>query len=640
MGTHVKRVRRKRHYPRRATASKGRVVVFLAALTVGFALGFLFLSYVPRAYRTWRETRILRQATELLEQQRFDEATAAAHQILRLRPDSLAAFRVLADASERQNLPDTVAWRAQIARLQPGNLDAQLNLASAALRFGQIDVARRALDNVAPSDRQKAAYHVVAGWLARAEGNDREVEEHFAAALRQEPTNELYQFNLAILRIRSSDPEQYDQARATLETLRKVAAFRAGALRALLSDAVQRDDLERADGLAQELQLTHQITFADYLLCLDFYRKLDEKKFQAVLEKIKPVALRDRRDLGALIDWMNRNGFAAEVLKWTEKLPPELTGAPPPAIGIAEALVEVKNWSRLKRWTRSGSWGDAEYLRLAYQAFSSRFLKQSGADAEFDSLWRAAERNAADRPEAELALARMASRWGLPAEAERLWQRVAKHPPMRREALDALYRIYRANNDLRRLLAIAKQLHESSPREPGLLANYARLALLIEPNTEDAQRHAREAYAAAPQDVNVALTHAFALYGSGRTSMGLDVLRTLPRETLLEPRAAVYTALLLADDNQLDAAREFIAAAKEGTLFPEEKKLLDEAIAKVAAAAAPPPVATPTPAPVATPAPAPPSPAPLQPQNAAAQPAPSPTPPPPEAPPPAPAPPR
>ena len=44
---------------------------------------------------------------------------------------------------------------------------------------------------------------MVAGWLARAQGNDADVEMHFAAAVAQEPANELYQFNLAVLRIRS-----------------------------------------------------------------------------------------------------------------------------------------------------------------------------------------------------------------------------------------------------------------------------------------------------------------------------------------------------------------------------------------------------------------------------------------------------
>ena len=116
--------------------------------------------------------------------------------------DSLAAFYILAEASEKQNRPETVAWRAQIARLQPQDLDSQLNLASAALRFGQLDTARKALENVAPADRDRAAYHVVAGWLARAQGNDADVEQHFAAAV--EPGAR--QRSLPIQSRRASDP--------------------------------------------------------------------------------------------------------------------------------------------------------------------------------------------------------------------------------------------------------------------------------------------------------------------------------------------------------------------------------------------------------------------------------------------------
>ena len=138
--------------------------------------------------------------------------------------------------------------------------------------------------------------------------------------MAKEPANDLYQFNLAVLRIRSPEPQKYEEALNTLERLRKVQGFRAGSLRALLADAVQRDELERADILAQELQMHPQVTFADYLLALDFYRKLDAKKFDAVLEKVKPVAARDPGDLARLMDWMNKNGMAAEVLKWSDKL--------------------------------------------------------------------------------------------------------------------------------------------------------------------------------------------------------------------------------------------------------------------------------------------------------------------------------
>src|SRR5207237_5874362 len=162
-------------------------------------------------------------------------------------PDSLPALYILAEVAEKENLEEAVSRREQIARLLPKDADSQLNLASAALRFGKLDLAREALDGVAPTDRDRAAFHVVAGWLARAEGNLAEQEEQFAAAVKKEPTNDLYQFNLAALRIHSSDPEKTAQARDTLQRLSKLAPYRSGALRALLNDAVGNNDLAAAD---------------------------------------------------------------------------------------------------------------------------------------------------------------------------------------------------------------------------------------------------------------------------------------------------------------------------------------------------------------------------------------------------------
>ncbi|HEX7516075.1 MAG TPA: hypothetical protein VF345_02180 [Chthoniobacterales bacterium] len=598
MAKHVRRIRRKRRVkpPGSAVFTPARAAICGGALVLGFAVGLFLLTYGPEAYSSWRETRLLKRASAMLAQQDFDGATQAAREIVQRRPDSLSAFYILAEASEKQNRPETVAWRAQIARLQPQDLDSQLNLASAALRFGQLDTARRALENVAPADRDRAAYHVVAGWLARAQGSDAEVEQHFAAAVSQEPGNDLYRFNLAVLRVRSEVPEKSDESRKVLERLSKVPGFRAGSLRALLGDAVQRNELERADTLAQDLQMSQQVTFTDYLLCLEFYRKLDQSKFSALLEKVKPVAARNPSDLALLMEWLNENGLAADVLKWMEKLPAELTTNPPPSIAIADAFVEGKNWSRLKRWTRSGSWGESEHLRLAYQAYGSKQSRQSAADAEFSSLWHSAERAAADRPDREIHLARLAAKWNFPAEAEQLWLRVSKNAPSRREALDALFRIYRANNDLLNLYRTAQRLHESSPNEPSVAADYARLALLVDQNTAEGHRVAKEAYERAPTEVNAAMTYAFSLYGLGRSAEGIEIMKKLPAEELHDPHAAVYAAVLLLDENQIAAAQEYLAAAQAGPIFPEEKKLLDEAIVK-ASLAAPSPASAPSPTP-------------------------------------------
>jgi thioredoxin-like negative regulator of GroEL len=614
----IRRVRRKRRgssrrrlksFPGLLRQSTPPQLALLIAITaLAFILGTIFSRYTSEVYNTWRQRRLLQRANVLVgqadsnaitaaaRQTNLDEAMKIAKQILRIQPNSLPAFYLLAEAAEKRNLEEAVSWRAQIARLLPDDLDSQLNLASAALRFGRLDVARKALDHVPASQRDRAAFHVVAGWLARAEGNYAEQEQQFAAAVKKEPENDLYQFNLTALQIRSPDPEKNANARATLERLSKTSAFRTGALRALLNDAVARNDFGAADDLAQQLQMAPQVAFSDYLLCLNFYRKLDEKKFDALLEKVKPVAAHNPSDLALLMDWMNTNGLAGEVLKWNDKLPVEVSTQPPVAIAVAEAFANLKNWSRLKRWTRAGSWKDADYLRLAYQALGARESRQATADAEFASLWRMAERDAEEQPDRQIKLARLATKWNFSVEADALWSRVSKNPATRREALDALYRIYLGNNELKKLYDVLQQLHQSSPNETAITANLARLGLALDENAAEAHRLAKEAYDRAPDDVNCAVTYAFSLYGLGRTHEGLDILRKLPPDQLHDPHAAVYVAALLLDENQSEAAKEFIEAADRGPIYLEERRLLDEAKLKFASA-------LPSPLPVASPSP-------------------------------------
>src|SRR4029077_6452816 len=100
-------------------------------------------------------SRLLRQAETNLKQGNFNGANDAARQALQINHDSLAAYPILAEATEKQNRAETVVWRAQIARLQPRDIASQLNLASAALRFGQLDAALTALDSVPKENPQR-----------------------------------------------------------------------------------------------------------------------------------------------------------------------------------------------------------------------------------------------------------------------------------------------------------------------------------------------------------------------------------------------------------------------------------------------------------------------------------------------------
>ena len=559
-----------------------RLVIAGGALILAIVLGAVLVSYTSRVYAGWHQTRVLQQAEFMLQQGRFDEATQTAQEFLTRHPESLPALSVLAEAAEKQNLEEAVTWRQQIARLRPKDPDSQLNLVSAALRFGNLNLARRALDQIPPQDRERAAFHVVAGWVASAEGNVAEQEEQFADAVKKEPQNDLYQFNLAALQIHSTDAQKKAYARENLQRLSKLAPYRTGALRALLNDAVERNELSAADNYAQQLQMSQEVTFSDYLLCLNFYRKLDEKKFRLSLERVKPFAAKNASDLASLMDWMTGNGLAAEAVKWIENLPTAKLTSVSTAVAVANAYAETKNWKRLARWTHKGTWGESDYLRIAYQAIAARQSRDKSPD-DFNKLWGDAEKSTNSKPEGQLALARLASKWNFEKQSEQLWLRVAENPPLRREALDALRKTYRQDNDTEKLYDVLRRLHESSPNEAPITADFARLGLNLERDLDRSHELAKEAYDRAPSELNCAITYALSLYRLGRNTDALAIIQSLPPDDLRDPHAAIYAALLLADASQIDAAKNYLGAA-DGRIYPEEKKVFEEASSKIATA--------------------------------------------------------
>jgi len=290
------------------------------------------------------------------------------------------------------------------------------------------------------------------------------------------------------------------------------------------------------------------------------------------------------------MDWMNENGLAGDLVKWIEKLPAAQLSSPPTSVAVADAYATTKNWSLLKRWTRAGTWGDFEYLRLAYQAIATRQSRSrsSGTDTEFNTLWQSAKELATEDSERELTLARLASKWDLEKQSEELWWRVVENPSARREALEELRRLYRAKNETAKLYDVLERLHDTSPTEAPITADLARLGLNLGENIERSHQLAKEAYDRAPKEINCAVTYAFSLSLLGRNTEAVAIIENLPPEQLHDAHAAVYVALLMAEASQIEAASDYIKAADDGEIYSEEEKILDEAKTKLAVASATP----------------------------------------------------
>src|SRR5262249_29421070 len=119
-----------------------RLALIITALLIAFLLGAIFVSYGSKLYEDWRQNRLLHRAAALLHEGKLSQASQHAQELLERHPDSLPALYILAEAAEQQNLEEAVGRREQIARLLPKDPDSQLNLASAALRFGKLALAR------------------------------------------------------------------------------------------------------------------------------------------------------------------------------------------------------------------------------------------------------------------------------------------------------------------------------------------------------------------------------------------------------------------------------------------------------------------------------------------------------------------
>src|SRR5438094_15203 len=108
MSAKSKRVRRKhRHKTSRWRRPQLRSAITIAVfILVGFAVGLFIFSWLHKGWNRWRESRLLTQASASLDQGDLDGAETIAHKALTIDPNSIASFRILAEATEKQNRND------------------------------------------------------------------------------------------------------------------------------------------------------------------------------------------------------------------------------------------------------------------------------------------------------------------------------------------------------------------------------------------------------------------------------------------------------------------------------------------------------------------------------------------------------
>ena len=541
--------------------------------------GVAFASY--RGYGELRKRNLAQQVQQFVDRGEYSSAVLVARRLLELDPDNIAATRAMADMADASGRAEAVGWRQRIVQLQPGITANQIALAKSALRSGQLELVDRVLDLVPQEARNDTAYHQVAGAKALARKQPAVAETHFAAAVAQEPANEQLALNLAMLRLTSPNREVADGARATLTSLATQPSTRVSALRALAAHALAHNDRADAQKWTAQLNSEAGATYADAFLHFQTVQGTDAAA--PALEELKTKAAVSPATAAEFITWMNRHGMAIVAAHFGAGLPPEIRKSQPVPLAMAESLSFMQDWPALRASVEGQNWGQFEALRLAVESHALHRLGREGGSLERQTVWRAALKAAETRPDQLIVIAQLAEGWGYAENAEEAWWKVASGNVNPRAALTALQRIYKAKQDTRGLLRVAKRALELNPGDLVAANNCASLALLLSRDST-ARRMAAKLHSEHPTNRAMAATHAFGLHTAGKTVEAVELMERMKEEELRHPAIAAYYVVMLVESGNLSRARLFLPNAQRAALLPEEQQLLSDATRKLVAA--------------------------------------------------------
>jgi predicted Zn-dependent protease len=526
------------------------------------------------AYRMWKEKRLTKEAQIFYEQGEYRSAALKAQRVLMMNPSNLEASRIMAEVLEAARVRESILWRRRLTELTPDDPQQRYAWASSALSFGEASMAVQALGSFPKAARETAAYHSLAGSIAMVQGKVELAEQHYAEALRLEPDKKQRQLDLANVELQDADPKIRQRAEATLSRFLADKEKRVDALRMLTVDAARTARMEKALDLATKLQEDPNAKFSDHLIHLNLLHAASNKRFATKLQELQGRAKEKPEELFDLLSWMNGNRTALLALNWAKSLPEKITSEPPAPLAIGESYTILSDWDGLKRYTEHGSWGVIDFGRCALLALAHR---KQGEEFKSKSQWINATRSAQKRPDALIALARLASAWSWETEAEELLWDIANgnFPP--EWVLTALHKIYAQRRDSHGLYRLLKRELALNPKDPHATNQVIYASLLLSDNTERANDKAAALYKNHPDDITIATTYALALHFQRKNEEALQVMERFKDSDLRNPDVAVYYALLLTATGQNEKAREYFKLGENSPLLPEEQKMVNQA---------------------------------------------------------------
>ena len=532
------------------------------------------IPYLWSRYQGWNERRRLERARQALVQGNAKAALLEARGVLERSPKNEYALAIVDRANEAMKAPEAMTWRRVDNAVETADSDQLLGLAEGFLATQDYATAERVLKKVNEGRRTTAKYHDLLGQLAVGRDDLAGARQHWAEAARLDPGDESLRIKSLALLLLVNDPTERAEALAQLEEMAKTDSGSLAARRALIADAQRRQDFSRARELAAELAAAPGAVFLDKLVLLESLYALRPKRneeFDATLAELEKLAAVSPADVLTLASWMLDRYFAFQVLEWAQELPPETFAQMPAAPVLAQAYVQTADWKQVKQLVEGASWGDQEFMRLA---FFSLALERQGNRKASETIWQDATAAAQLTPDRLERLARACELWGWREQAEELLWKLGQSEWCPRWVVDSLWTTAITRGDTPRLREVTKMQLRMDPRNISIRNNLANLTLLLGEPDEATLREAQAVHEEQPESAPIATTYGLSLFLQGRASDAVKMLETYPAEQLRDPIVAVYFGAFLAAAGQTERALEFLDLADGATKLPEEAALV------------------------------------------------------------------
>jgi hypothetical protein len=529
------------------------------------------------AYPWWVERNAIRVAQQWLEAGQYRNAADAAARATRVAPTRPEPWRIASELARLGGQRDkALQYARHAASLAPTDSDLGIGWAAAALNAGDLAEAKAALQHQPPEAiAASPEAQRILGELARRDLRLAEARDHFAAAAQLEGPKAINEVPLGLILLQSTVATERQRGIDSLTKWTTDAEWGPAALRALLADALQRDDRAGMLRWAEALRAHPRVAVGDMPTWLLALSRADQARYAAALAQLQKDHAVSPAAAAQLLGWLNQIGRSADAVAWMKTLPaPAMRRTPLAALG-AEALRATGAWEELQTWTSGPGWDqDTEFLRWTY-GLAAALQRQDTAKA--NELWSTLYNHGQLNAGHALFAASTLYSWGVKDKALELWWRAAEQDGSNAvEALGALARHYQVSRDAEGLYRAFRRLHSLQPQEAAIGNNFAFYALLLGREQRVAAQLARTNAEQHPDNLDYLATQGFSLTQQGRAVDALALLR--PKATLAADSAGIAFAygLALAANGRKEDARVILEKIPEATLTTAEVDLIKQ----------------------------------------------------------------